>query len=74
MTPTALSISNEMPSVKDQVTLDEIPLKDIKVYEVHFERDGVGSVENSGLLINIKHSIKLNKNIDNDKDESFRGI
>lgn len=39
-----------------------MPLKDIKVYEVHFEVDSVGSAQNFVLLL-ISQCTKLTKNI-----------
>lgn len=52
----ALSISNEMPYLKDQVTPEEMPLKDIKLYEVHFEVDILGSAIFIIIIISHIHS------------------
>lgn len=54
-----------MPCLKDQVTLVEMPLKDIKVYEVHFEVNSMGSADNCYV---ISHFITLYKMIKDVKD------
>lgn len=51
-----------MPYLKVHVTLEEMPLKDIKVYEVHFEEDTLGSDDNSSLiLLFLTYTVQINK-------------